>query len=74
MYDGRGWRTSRRSDGAGKCVEAAPGGRGTAYVRDSHHPGAALRFGPGEWAAFLASEVRGGPGRAAPAAGAFTTG
>lgn len=74
LYDGRGWRTSTRSDPAGNCVEAVPGGGGAACVRDSHHPGTALRFGPGEWAAFLASEVRGGPGRSAPAAGALTTG
>ena len=75
LYDGRGWRTSSRSGRESHCVEAAPGGRGEARLRASHHPDALLLlFGPGEWAAFLALEARGGPGRPAPAADALTRG
>ncbi|WP_328389024.1 DUF397 domain-containing protein [Nocardia sp. NBC_00416] len=49
------WFTSSHSQGTGECVEVAFLGAGDIGVRDSKNPKAgALRFAPGEWAAFTA--------------------
>lgn len=49
------WRKSRHSAAAAACVEVADLTDGHRAVRDSKDPaGPALRFTPGEWAAFTA--------------------
>ncbi|MGH3937350.1 MAG: DUF397 domain-containing protein [Pseudonocardiaceae bacterium] len=54
------WRKSARSNDLNECVEVADLSDGGRAVRDSKDPaGPALRFTPGEWAAFAAG-VRAG--------------
>ena len=49
------WRKSARSNALNECVEVTGLSDGGRAVRDSKDPaGPALRFTPGEWAAFTA--------------------
>jgi len=56
LYPGAAWRKSTYSNATGgQCVEVADLDAGVRAVRDSKDPaGPALRFTPGEWAAFTA--------------------
>lgn len=58
------WRKSTRSSGDGNCVEVASSRR-VVGVRDSkqHGHGPVLRFGAGQWDAFLAEAKHGGLNR-----------
>lgn len=59
------WRTPRRSQGNGECVEVARAPYGGVWLRDSKRPaGPVLDLSPADWRALLAT-VRAGEAGAA---------
>lgn len=50
------WRTPRRSQGNGECVEVARAPYGGVWLRDSKRPyGPTLDLSPADWAALVAT-------------------